>query len=183
MQCRLPSMPAHRRSRCAPAYGSPKAVTPSRPAGTPVPSFTPLPAPVTSLPNLTPSPTVNPSVSDLLSQSRLTSEEWYRSPRTTKAYAGYVKSGKIFLDSWADEATFVAGGPDIVNDDSEDKLGFARAFDEISSRTPLALRLLTAYKCDHQGKGFSTAEGLRSAFKSYFERCVDYSGPFSTCSG
>src|SRR5262245_2003359 len=46
------------------------------------------------------------------------------------------------------------------------------AFDKISLRTLMALRLLTAYKCDHQGKGFSMAKGLRSAFKSYFEMYI-----------
>jgi hypothetical protein len=104
-------------------------------------------------------------VSDLLSQSRVTSEEWYGSLRTTKAYASYVKNGKTFLEAWADEAAFITSGPDIVGDDPEDRVGFAGVFDEISSRTPIAPRLLTAYKCDHQGKAFSTAEGLRSVFK------------------
>jgi hypothetical protein len=107
----------------------------------------------------------------LLGQSQLTTDEWYKSPKTTKAYVGYVKSGKKFLESWAeDPAGDVGGGND---SDPEDRSIFAGAFDEITSRTPIALRLLTAYKCDHQGHGFSTAEGLRSAFKLYFERYVN----------
>ncbi|KAJ6486281.1 hypothetical protein DFH09DRAFT_1291609 [Mycena vulgaris] len=49
----------------------------------------------------------------------------------------------------------------------------ADAFDNIGAETPLALRALTAYKCEHLERGFATAEGLRSAFKDYFERRVD----------
>jgi hypothetical protein len=127
---------------------------------------------MTPLPGPAPMPTAEPSVSDLLGKSRLTCDEWYRSPRTTKAYANYVKNGKVFLESWADEATLVTGDHGIASDDLEDMSAFAGAFDEINSRTPMALRLLMMYKCDHQGKGFSTAEGLRSAFKSYFEMYV-----------
>src|SRR5262245_45227673 len=167
--CRV--MPAHRRPRRSTPRGSPK---PSRSVRTShQPGRTSTPTPTTSLPSPTSAPlAASPSVSDLLSQSRLTSEEWYRSSRTTKAYAGYVKSGKAFLESWTDEATLAGEIQHTASGDPEEGPTFAGAFDDIGPRTPIALRLLTAYKCDHQGKGFSTAEGIRSAFKSYFERYV-----------
>ncbi|KAF7982023.1 hypothetical protein HWV62_30272 [Athelia sp. TMB] len=38
--------------------------------------------------------------------------------------------------------------------------------------------MLTAFKCDHEGKKFSTAEGIRSAFKSYFERVHGCQGDY-----
>ena len=111
-----------------------------------------------------------PSPSALLSHSQLTTEEWYRSAKTTRAYASYVKSGKEFLKSWAEDGTGSQGGESDSLVDSDSRDTFVGAFDSITSRTPIALRLFLAYKCDHQQKGFSTAEGLRSAFKQYFER-------------
>ena len=141
---------------------SPKTTIVSRPVSTPRPRRPIVPS--SSLKNSPPTP----SVSVLLSQSLLTTDEWYKSSKTTKAYAAYVKSGKKFLESWEEE-----GSTDISSNEPEDPSTFAGAFDEINSKTPIALRLLTAYKCDHQGKGFATAEGLRSAFKLYFERYVN----------
>jgi hypothetical protein len=110
-----------------------------------------------------------PSASVLLNHSQETTEEWYRSPRTKKGYANYVKSGKDWLKTWVAEGGLdddVGNGPE----DGQQRLRFADAFDKITAQTPTALRLLTAYKCDHNGLGFSTAEGLWSAFKLYFER-------------
>ncbi len=105
------------------------------------------------------SPEPEPSASTLLNHSQETTEEWFRSARTTKAYANYVKGGISWLERWVKE-------PTAENDRGE----FIGAFNSISAQTPITLRLLLAYKCDHEGKGFATAEGLRSAFKQYFER-------------
>jgi hypothetical protein len=85
-----------------------------------------------------------------------------------------VKSGKAFLKSWAEGEVSETGRLDVSGDDPEDRATFSAAFDAIDSKTPIALRLLTAYKCDHQGKAFATADGLRSAFKSYFERYATF---------
>ena len=84
----------------------------------------------------------------------------------------YVESGKAFLKSWAEGEAGETGSTDVSGDDPEDRATFSAALDAIDSKTPIALRLLTAYKCDHQGKAFTTADGLRSAFKSYFARYV-----------
>jgi hypothetical protein len=51
-----------------------------------------------------------------------------------------------------------------------DREGLGHALDSITEHTPTALRLIMAYKCEHLGRAFSTAEGLRSAFKHFFER-------------
>jgi hypothetical protein len=110
-------------------------------------------------------PTPVPSVAQLLDQSRQTTDGWYKSERTKKGYANYVKSGKQWLEDWATE--------DRADDNSEEgnSRGYlTHAFDTISEHTPVALRLLTAFKCEHKNCSFATAEGLQSAFKDYFER-------------
>ncbi|KAJ3728928.1 hypothetical protein C8R42DRAFT_750386 [Lentinula raphanica] len=108
-------------------------------------------------------------------RSYQTTEDWYKSSSTKKGYAGYVKSGKKWVLEWAANANFDASED---ADNSVDTEGLAHAFDSISKYTPMALRLLTAYKCDHQGLKFSTAEGIRSAFKDYFERVLGCQGEF-----
>ncbi|KAG6847913.1 hypothetical protein H0H93_004984 [Arthromyces matolae] len=110
---------------------------------------------------------VEPTAASLLSQSKQTTDDWYKSARTKKGYATYVKSGKKLLADWSCEDI-----PDSNPNTMEhmDRTGLADAFDSISENTPIALRLLVAYKCEHLGRGFATAEGIRSAFKDYFER-------------
>ncbi|KAJ6495828.1 hypothetical protein DFH09DRAFT_1290322 [Mycena vulgaris] len=98
-----------------------------------------------------------PSASSLLQHSQQTTEEWYKSQSTKKGYVNYVKGGKKWLVDWTAEGRL------------DDEIS-ADAFDNIGAETPLALRALTAYKCEHLERGFATAEGLRSAFKDYFER-------------
>lgn len=113
--------------------------------------------------------THHPSAAALFDSSRMTTEQWYRSKNTTRAYAGYVKAGKVWLDEWAKEP----------RDDEESQLRtsmpeersiFLKAFDSIGEHTPSALHMLTVFKCDHLGLKFATAEGLRSSFKSYFQQ-------------
>ncbi|KAJ7503635.1 hypothetical protein B0H11DRAFT_2222263 [Mycena galericulata] len=116
-----------------------------------------------------------PSASSLLNNSRQTTDEWYKSARTKKGYGNYVKSGKQWLVDWTAEGRL------------DDEIS-ANAFDTITAETPLALRALTAYKCEHLERGFSSAEGLRSAFKDYFERTLLRSSgisaiPFPSISG
>ena len=116
---------------------------------------------------------LEPSAATLLSHIQQTTEDWYRSSRTTKAYANYVKSGILWLKSWVEGGAQNNEVPaQMEGCGGEERAAFESAFDKISSITPTALQILLAYKCDHLGKGFSTAEGLRSAFKQYFERFV-----------
>ena len=106
-----------------------------------------------------------PTTAQLLDQTQQTTDEWYKSQRTRKGYANYVKNGKEWLAGWASGEQY--------EEDLEDgrlRVELATAFEKIGEQTPVALRLFTAFKCEHQGCGFSTAEGLRSAFKDYFER-------------
>ena len=44
-----------------------------------------------------------PTTQSLLEKSRLTTEDWYKSKRTTKQYASYVKAGKKWLEEWVQE--------------------------------------------------------------------------------
>ncbi|KAF7327172.1 hypothetical protein MKEN_00294300 [Mycena kentingensis (nom. inval.)] len=107
--------------------------------------------------------TANPeplSSASLLQNSKETTEQWYKSKRTKSGYANYVKNGKQWLEEWTAEGR-LEGGVSV------------QAFEEMTEETPVALRALTAFKCEHLGRGFATAEGIRSAFKDYFERvCV-----------
>lgn len=112
--------------------------------------------------------TARPTAASLDSSSRLTAEQWYRSKNTTKTYAAYVKAGKKWLASWAEEGRETLEGE--FQGDGAGVPELANSFDTIGEHTPTALRMLTAFKCDHEEKKFATAEGLRSSFKSYFER-------------
>ncbi|KAF7342137.1 hypothetical protein MVEN_01801400 [Mycena venus] len=106
-----------------------------------------------------------PSTLSLLENSRQTTDEWLKSKRTKKGYGNYVKGGKKWLVEWTAEGR-------LDDEISED------AFDVMSEQTPLALRALTAYKCEHLARGFASAEGIRSAFKDYFERVCGCQGDF-----
>ncbi|KAJ7642560.1 hypothetical protein B0H17DRAFT_1216382 [Mycena rosella] len=116
-----------------------------------------------------------PSASSLLNDSQQTTDEWYKSSRTKKGYANYVRSGKKWLVDWTAEGR-------LDNEISAD------AFDNITAETPLSLRALTAYKCEHLERGFAVRgcqgdfwkynahtkkwEGnpvFESGFKSYYE--------------
>jgi hypothetical protein len=110
-----------------------------------------------------------PSASQLLSQSLQTTDEWFKSVRTKKGYANYVKNGKMLLAEWTTDGRMDQDDGGFVGVDS-DREGLGRALDSITEHTPTALRLIMAYKCEHLGRAFSTAEGLRSAFKHFFER-------------
>ncbi len=120
---------------------------------------------------------VAPSAAQLLNQSQQTTEEWYKAVRTKKGYAGYVKGGKVWLqEQWSKPTLDVSGSnssesiPELDDEEIELHSQLEKAFDSISEHTATALRIFTTYKCDHKGLGFSTAEGIRSAFKDYFER-------------
>lgn len=125
-----------------------------------------------SRPELDPAEPEPPTPAQLLSQSQQTTDEWYKSVRTKKGYANYVKSGKEWLLEWAKKPEVAERMEESleVDGDSETCTNLAKAFDSITEQTPVALRILISYKCDHQGRGFATAEGIRSAFKHYFER-------------
>ncbi|KAF8325729.1 hypothetical protein F5887DRAFT_1085236 [Amanita rubescens] len=67
-----------------------------------------------------------PSVTQLLDQTRETTDEWYRFKRTKNGYANYVKNGKQWLGEWATE--------DRTDDDSEEgsmRVHLAQAFNTI----------------------------------------------------
>ncbi|KAK6969226.1 hypothetical protein R3P38DRAFT_3337142 [Favolaschia claudopus] len=96
-----------------------------------------------------------PSSTSLLKHSQQTTDEWYKAARTKNGYANY----------WTSEGRL------------DDEIS-ADAFDVIGEHTPLALRALTAYKCEHLERSFASAEGIRSAFKDYFERVCGCQGDF-----
>jgi hypothetical protein len=75
----------------------------------------------------------------------------------------------MLLAEWTTDGRMDQDDGGFVGVDS-DREGLGRALDSITEHTPTALRLIMAYKCEHLGRAFSTAEGLRSAFKHFFER-------------
>jgi hypothetical protein len=46
----------------------------------------------------------------------------------------------------------------------EERSTFLGAFDYIGPQMPVALHIFTAYKCDHEGKGFANAFGIQAVF-------------------
>jgi hypothetical protein len=111
-----------------------------------------------------------PTAAQLLSQSQQTMDEWYKSVWTKKGYTNYVKSGKEWLVEWAKKPELAGRTEDNFEVDDDLEMNLVKAFDSITEQTPVALRMLISYKCDHQGRGFAMAEGICSAFKHYFER-------------
>jgi hypothetical protein len=110
------------------------------------------------------------TTSGLLAQVQQTTEEWFHSQRTTKGYARHVKAGKEWLEGWVELSKSLETEEEL--EDAHDVINpaFANAFDNISEHTPTVLTLYTTLKCEQQGCKFSTAEGVRSAFKDYFEQ-------------
>ncbi|KAI0056179.1 hypothetical protein BV25DRAFT_1921184 [Artomyces pyxidatus] len=110
----------------------------------------------------------------LLSQAEATSKKWYRQPKTTSQYDGYIKNGRLWLQSFSTCEHEEVEVPD--GDPSLGREKFVDAFDKLSEYTAVALLLYTVYKCDEQGNGFATAEGVRAAFKQHFERALGCQG-------
>ncbi|TFY81727.1 hypothetical protein EWM64_g2287 [Hericium alpestre] len=133
----------------------------------------------------------------LLAESSNTTHEWFRRPNTSQQYANYVKAGKEWLHVWvtesedsSDKAEEPAGAsqvseadvptedvestaPGLGSTSLEDRRQYGDAFDSITDKTPDALRLFTAWKCEILGRQYSTAEAIRAAFKDYFEQFED----------
>ncbi|KAG5633499.1 hypothetical protein H0H81_007285, partial [Sphagnurus paluster] len=114
-------------------------------------------------------PAPAPTAAQLLSQSQQTTDTWYKAVRIKKGYANYVKSGKKLLQEWNAKQRTDEVNEGASEEEATERTELGEAFNVVSDKTPTALRLLVAYKCNHQGCGFSTAEGIRSAFKDYFE--------------
>ncbi|KAJ7059095.1 hypothetical protein C8F01DRAFT_1232196 [Mycena amicta] len=157
------SMPVTRRQRAAGAARRPESSLSPPPDSQPSsPDRSPSPSPnepqripkrlqsllLLAVVNALPTPQTN---------STETTDEWYKAARTKKGYANYVKSAKKWLVEW-------------TADKHLDGEISADVFDVISEQTPVALRALPAFKGEHMGLGFASAEGIRSAFKDYFER-------------
>ncbi|KAJ6590741.1 hypothetical protein B0H10DRAFT_803701 [Mycena sp. CBHHK59/15] len=101
----------------------------------------------------------------LLNKGTETADQWYKSARPKKGYANYVKAGKKWLVECSADGRL------------DDEIP-ADAFDNVTEETPIALRALTAYKCEHMQSAFASTEGLRSAFKDYFEFVLGCQGDF-----
>lgn len=134
------------------------------------PSSSPLPPSSDRSQSSPPAPAMSKKAR-LLSQSKETTEQWYKSKRTLKGYAGYVKAGRGWLvDAFPEEEQ--EGDEDGRLLDEDENAEMRTGFDVLSESTPLALRLFTTYKTEVDNCKFKTAEGIRSAFKDYFARCV-----------
>lgn len=85
-----------------------------------------------------------------------------------------MASGKQWLKKWLEKA--IGEGDAAVTETVDRPEDMLRAFDELNEYTPVALLMLTTFKCETQDKPckFATAQNIRSAFKDYFERCVNF---------
>src|SRR5215510_10092656 len=106
-----------------------------------------------------------PSTSWLLSQSLQTMDDWYKSVWKKKGYANYIKNGKKLLEEWMVEGRKHAEGGLVASrldsDPDADRSELGQAFDKINKHMLTALHLVMAYKCEHLGQAFATAEGLQ----------------------
>lgn len=116
------------------------------------------------------SPASSQGTSALLGTSQDVTNNWYRKPKTTRGYKGYVENGKKWLENFTSQDRQDLG--DGTSSQDVNLSDLCDAFTKISAATPIALRLFSASKCETEGCGFRTAEGIRSAFKAHFERCV-----------
>ncbi len=103
-------------------------------------------------------PLPHPTSAELQHTAAQTTDDWLFANRTKSNYDGHINRGKAFLGSMGDD--------------------FANAFDSITADTPVALRMFLSYKCDHEQCSFKTAEGIRSAFKTYFRDILQCQGEF-----
>jgi hypothetical protein len=71
------------------------------------------------------------------------------SSNTRIRYDGHVSRGKEYLQNFSNGE-------------------LKEAFNVLSGQTPTALLAFVAFKCEHSGYSYKTAEGIRSAFKQYF---------------
>ncbi|KAK6971857.1 hypothetical protein R3P38DRAFT_2813325 [Favolaschia claudopus] len=97
------------------------------------------------------------SSTSLLKHSQQTTDEWYKAARNKERLCKLRQKRKKWLEEWTSEGRL------------DDEIS-ADAFDVIGEHTPSALRALNAYKCEHLERSFASAEGIRFAFKDYFER-------------
>ncbi|KAI0060282.1 hypothetical protein BV25DRAFT_1917898 [Artomyces pyxidatus] len=120
---------------------------------------------------LDPSEQSTPSAS-LLSLAQNTTNNFHRQPRTLHQYNHYVGSGKAWLQEFVsisepvmqqEDGEAVAGGV-------LDRKTLSGAFETLTDRTAIALRMFVSQKCEREGRGYSTAEAVRAAFKYHFER-------------
>ncbi|KAF9207016.1 hypothetical protein BGZ49_001352 [Haplosporangium sp. Z 27] len=110
-----------------------------------------------SLPS--PSPAL-PSIQSELDTTKSTEDHRY-SKKTRGNYNGHIERGKKYASEF---------GPDM-----------AGAFDSISRITPVVLRAFVSNKCNENGYSYKTAEGIRSAFKKYFEETFGCQGIYWKC--
>lgn len=117
----------------------------------------------------------SPSAAELSQRGSETSSQWRRSSKTRKSYDSHVRGGKEWLATWCKDSD---DGDQLVLGVAH-RSELANVFNTVGEKTPLALRFYTIHKCDlgkeTKDKGrkvcaFGTADGIRSAFKDYFEK-------------
>jgi hypothetical protein len=103
-----------------------------------------------------------------LLQIKATNEKEYGQPkRTRKAYEGYIKSGKAFLN----ELVMNRRQDDKTMEDRQETDGLEQAFslDRPNRYSAMALELFLTQKCLHKGLGASTAVGIHAAWTAYWD--------------
>lgn len=96
------------------------------------------------------------SIQNALAAANETIEKYRFSKKTTSNYKTYIERGKKYASN---------SGPEVAN-----------VFDSITSITPVILRAFVSHKCNENGLSYKTAEGIRSAFKRYFQETFSCQG-------
>lgn len=109
------------------------------------------------------SPSIPFSTDDYDAATQAAINEHYLRPKTVSAYSSYMKQIRRF---WEDH----------LNQHKSHSDEDANALKTLNSSTPKVLRYFIIKKCRNEGKGFSTAEGARSAFKEFSIEYVDIPG-------
>ncbi|KAF9999980.1 hypothetical protein BGZ80_000629, partial [Entomortierella chlamydospora] len=97
-----------------------------------------------------------------LNAAKATETQTHRyAAKTRENYNGHIERGKKYA---------AMSGPDM-----------AGAFDSLTIMTPVVLRAFVSHKCNENGFTYKTAEGIRSAFKRYFEETFQCHGDYWKC--
>ncbi|KAL0956995.1 hypothetical protein HGRIS_003095 [Hohenbuehelia grisea] len=91
--------------------------------------------------------------------------EFGRSERTAKAYTGYIKAGRLFLDNLSKELRKDREGAQGINIDELEK-----AFDNPPNQySALALEFFITQKCFTENCSVSTGDGIHGAFADLWD--------------
>jgi|ERR1700675_3746487 len=111
-----------------------------------------------------------PSISELRTAKELGKKQYKNAKRTDVAYEGYIKRGKVFLDSLVASCRLAAGSTtDCLLWDDLDVEELGQALDNPPNRySAFVVESWIVQKCLTEDLGESTADGIHAAFIRYW---------------